>query len=72
MDPWLLGLLIDYKNLPDRAGELWDIMETIRKEIVHEEIHKNREPVIAHKIQVLSKYEKEFRDILIECLRTNV
>ncbi len=66
MDPWLLGLILGYSNLPERAGDLWDLMRAKRKEIAWELTHKHREPVLSVFHTELTPLELEFRDILIE------
>jgi len=66
MDPWLLGLLLGYNNLSERAGDLWDLMRVKRKEIAWELSHKHREPVLSVMYNDLTPLELEFRNILIE------
>lgn len=66
MDPWLLGLILGYSNLSERAGDLWDLMRAKRKEIAWELTHKHREPVLSVMYNELTPLELEFRDILIE------
>lgn len=65
MDVFFLELLLGVKNLPERAGVLWDVMMVLHNEIAREETHKNRAPVIAHKKTILGTYELEFRNLLI-------
>ncbi len=65
MDPWLLGLILGYKDLPERAGELWDLMRDKREQIAHELTHKNRELVLSVHYNALTPLELEFRMILI-------
>lgn len=72
MDTFLLQILLGYRNLPERAGDLWAYMEKIREEIAREETHKNRAPVLAHKYTILGEYELEFRNILISCRKAEV
>ena len=66
MDPWLLGLILGYSNLPERAGDLWDLMRDKRKEIAWELTHKRREPVLSVFYNDMTPLELECRNILIE------
>lgn len=65
MDIWLLGILLGYTNLPERAGELWDAMKELRFKIAWEETHKNRDPITSTLCNQLAPLELEFRNILI-------
>lgn len=65
MDVWLLGILLGYENLPERAGDLWDLMIKVRFNIAWEEMHKNRDPITSVMCVNLSALELEFRNILI-------
>lgn len=66
MDVWLLGLYLGYKNLPERAGELWDEMKLFRKEIAKIELRNPGAEKIAYFGNLLTERELEFRNILIE------
>lgn len=66
MDIWLLGILLGYEDLPERAGDLWDAMQELRYNIAWEETHKNRDPITSVLCLKLSPLELEFRNILIE------
>ena len=66
MDVWLLGLFLGYKNLPERAGELWDEMKLFRKEIAKLEARNVGSSKIAYYMNLLTPREIEFRRILIE------
>ena len=66
MDVWLLGLFLGYKNLPERAGELWDEMRLFRKEIAKLEVRNPGTEKIAYYMNLLTPREIEFRGILIE------
>ena len=66
MDVWLLGLYLGYKDLPERAGELWDEMKLFRKEIAKLELRNPASDKIAYFNNLLGASELEFRLILIE------
>jgi len=66
MDVWLLGLYLGYKDLPERAGELWDEMKLYRKEIAKLELRNPASDKIAYYNNLLGVSELEFRLILIE------
>jgi len=66
MDIWLLGILLGYENLPQRAGYLWDEMTNIRYKVAWEETHRNRDPITSVMCVKLSTLELEFRNILIQ------
>ena len=66
MDVWLLGLFLGYKNLPERAGELWDKMKLFRREIAKLEVRNLGSDKIAYYMNLLTPCEIEFREILIE------
>lgn len=66
MDIWLLGLYLGYKNLPERAGELWDEMKLFRKEIAKLEVRNPGSEKIAYYMNLLTERELEFRLIMIE------
>lgn len=65
MDVWLLGLILGYENLPERAGYIWDEMNNLRYRIAWEESHRNRDPITSGFVNALSPLELEFRKILI-------
>jgi len=66
MDVWLLGLYLGYKDLPERAAELWDEMKLFRKEIAKLELRNLASDKIAYYNNLLGVDELEFRLILIE------
>lgn len=65
MDVWLLGLYLGYKDLPERAAELWDEMKLFRTEIAKLELRNPGSNQIAYFNNLLTTRELEFRLILI-------
>ena len=65
MDVWLLGVLLGYESLPERAGDVGDAMQELRYDIAWEETHRNRDPITSTLCLKLSPLELEFRNILI-------